>query len=646
MSILWQPTEAAINQTQIANFQRHIENKYQISFRDYSELHHWSVTASDKFWSGIWDTCEVIGTPGDRVLANDNSPSGVSWFPDAELNFAENLLRFDDDQLAIVGLLENGERQTWTYRELRRAVASLASAMRAEGIEQGDRVAGLMPNIPQTVIAMLATTSLGAIWSSCSPDFGANGASDRFAQIEPKLLFTTDGYFYNGKRISLEEKLNAIHGRIDSIQKIIVASIINEPLSLNGDGISWDDFVANDLGAAIEFSRLPFNHPVYILYSSGTTGIPKCIVHGAGGTLLQHSKEHRLHVDLKREDKLFYFTTCGWMMWNWLVSGLATGCTLVLYDGSPFAKRGKVLLNTIDDEGITVFGTSAKYISSLEKMKRKPLHSHRLDSLRTILSTGSPLSHSSFEYVYRDFKPDVHLASISGGTDIVSCFVLGNPTLPVRTGELQCAGLGMAVEFWDGDKPVAPGEQGELVCTTPFPSTPVAFWNDTNQERLKAAYFLERPGIWTHGDFGEVTENGGYIIHGRSDATLNPSGVRIGTAEIYRQVETIPEVIDAIVVGQHWQDDERVILFVVLEEGLTLSDDLSERIKQTIKNNTTPRHVPEKVLQVPDIPRTMSGKIVELAVRDVIHNREVKNTASLANPEALAHFKNLSALQS
>jgi acetoacetyl-CoA synthetase len=641
MSILWQPKQRSVEQLQITDFQQQIESRFGLSFADYAALHEWSINHSEQFWSSLWDYCDVIGHQGKTTLAKADNPTGVQWFPEAKLNFAENLLRYNDDELAIIGLLENGQRETWTYKELHAGVATLARAMQAEGIQAGDRVAGLLPNIPQTIIAMLATTSLGAIWSSCSPDFGVGGATDRFTQIEPKLLFTTDGYLYNGKAIELEDKFSAIQANIASIQKVVVIPILGKTNQLPENCEKFADFIAGHSAETVEFTRLPFNHPAYILYSSGTTGIPKCIVHGAGGTLLQHLKEHRLHVDLTREDRFFYFTTCGWMMWNWLVSGLSSGCTLVLYDGSPFAKRGKVLLNAIDEEQISIFGTSAKYISSLEKTGRKPAETHKLTSLRTILSTGSPLGHSSFEYVYRDIKADVHLASISGGTDIVSCFILGNPALPVRTGELQCAGLGMAVAFYNGDEVASVGEQGELVCLKPFPSAPVGFWNDPEHTKFNAAYFTERPGIWTHGDYGEVTEHGGYIIHGRSDATLNPSGVRIGTAEIYRQVDAITEIVDSIVVGQNWQGDERVVLFVVLQDGLSLTEALSEKIKLTIKTNTTPRHVPARIVQVKDIPRTMSGKIVELAVRDTIHGKPVANTASLANPEALSYFQDL-----
>ena len=644
MAILWQPTPEAIASSQMTTFQKEIESRFELSFESYSELHQWTIDHTDDFWSFLWEFCNVKGTLSGPTTQASDHPWGVDWFPNSRLNFAENLLPRRDDKLALVGLLEDGQRDTFTYQELFAKVVSLANVMQYHGIQSGDRVAGLMPNIPQTVIAMLAATSLGAIWSSCSPDFGARGACDRFSQIQPKLLFTTNGYLYNGKRIDVTEKASEIWQSIDSIKTVVEYPLLEDGRHLPG-ATSWDTFIQEAPINTFEFPQLPFNHPLYIMYSSGTTGVPKCIVHGAGGTLLQHLKEHKLHVDLHSDDTLFYFTTCGWMMWNWLISGLATGATLVLYDGSPFSSDGEILLDAIDNENITVFGTSAKYIAQLEKIDKKPRLTHQLSSLRTILSTGSPLNHSSFEYVYRDIKSDVHLASISGGTDIISCFALGNPNLPVHTGELQCAGLGMATEFWVGNEAAAKGEQGELVCTAPFPSAPIGFWNDVAQEKFRAAYFDARPGIWTHGDFGELTESNGYIIHGRSDATLNPSGVRIGTAEIYRQIETLPEVVEGIVVGQEWQGDERIILFVVLSKDTTLNEALESKIKLQIRSNTTPRHVPAKVVQVLDIPRTMSGKIVELAVRDIIHGKSIANEGSLANPEALEHFKDISALQ-
>lgn len=642
MKLLWQPGKERIANSQMTRFQHYVEQRFEQSFHSYQELHQWSVTATDDFWTAVWDFCDLKATtPYQQPTLHLDKFPGTDWFPGSELNFAENLLRYRDDQVAIVGLLENGQRRSYTYAELWREVEQLASAMRRHGITKGDRIAGLLPNIPETVIAMLATTSIGAIWSSCSPDFGINGACDRFSQIEPRLLFTTNAYIYNGKLIDCLEKVAAITDKIESIEATIVIPLLEkeefETVEL-GRTQTLSTFISGDI-TPLTFTPLPFDHPLYIMYSSGTTGIPKCIVHGAGGTLIQHLKEHQLHTDITRADTLIYFTTCGWMMWNWLVSGLSSGCTLVLYDGSPFAENGEVLLNAIDNEAISVFGTSAKYIAGLEKQGLKPKESHQLNSLKTILSTGSPLSEASYEYIYRDFKADVCLSSISGGTDIISCFMLGNPNLPVYSGEIQCRGLGMAVEFWNKDSQPVTGETGELVCITPFPSTPTGFWHDEQDRRFLKAYFTEHPRVWTHGDYGELTERGGIVIQGRSDAVLNPAGVRIGTAEIYRQVETIADVIDCIAVGQEWQDDERVVLFVVLQAGIALDDPLIETIKLTIRNNTTPRHVPAKILQVTDIPRTISGKIVELAVRNVIHGKPVNNTDALANPEALNLFK-------
>jgi len=644
---LWQPGEDRIANSQMTRFQHYAEQRFDRTFPTYDLLHQWSVTDTDDFWAAIWDFCDVKATtPYRRVTSNLDRFPGTKWFPRSELNFAENLMRYNDDQIAMVGLLENGQRSSYTYAELFNAVERLASAMRHHGITRGDRIAGLMPNIPEAVIAMLATTSIGAIWSSCSPDFGINGACDRFGQIEPRLLFTTESYIYNGKVIDCLEKVTAIQQRIDSIETIIIVPLLDQAADLTplAKTQGYGDFVDEDV-TSLTFTPLPFDHPLYIMYSSGTTGIPKCIIHGAGGTLIQHLKEHKLHTDIARSDTLFYFTTCGWMMWNWLVSGLSTGCTLVLYDGSPFANNGNVLLDAIDHENITVFGTSAKYIAGLEKQSLKPGETHRLTSVKTILSTGSPLSETSYEYIYRHVKADVCLSSISGGTDIVSCFMLGNPNLPVYAGEIQCPGLGMAVEFWNQDNEPVTDETGELVCTRPFPSTPIGFWQDPDDERFLNAYFAEHPGTWTHGDYGALTKRGGVVVQGRSDAVLNPSGVRIGTAEIYRQVETIAEVVDSIAVGQEWQDDERIILFVVLQAGISLDDQLIETIKQTIRQNTTPRHVPAKIIQVPDIPRTISGKIVELAVRNIIHNKSVENTDALANPEALDFFKERQELQ-
>ena len=629
-------------------FQRFAEQRHARTFSDYRELHDWSVNETDSFWMNIWDFCEPIGSKGsDTVVADLDKFPGAKWFPDATLNFAENLLRYRDTHTAIISLLENGERRQYSYEDLFQATNKLAGALRAHGIKPGDRVAGLMPNIAETVIAMLAASSIGAVWSSCSPDFGVSGACDRFGQIEPRILFTASSYFYGGKKIDCLEKIAAIQAELPSLEATIVVPLINDTpdLSKLRNAYLWVEYAEPEPADPIQFEQLPFDHPLYIMYSSGTTGKPKCIVHGAGGTLLQHMKEHRLHTDLSRADTLFYFTTCGWMMWNWLVSALTTGCSIVLFDGSPFAADGNVLLDAIDEESITVFGTSAKYIAALEKQGLRPAESHNLESVKSVLSTGSPLSESSFEYIYRDFKEDVRLSSISGGTDIISCFMLGNPNLPVYAGEIQCLGLGMAAEFWDENGDSQNSVTGELVCALPFPSSPIGFWNDPEDKRFRAAYFDQNPGVWTHGDYGEVTGHGGIIIQGRSDAVLNPSGVRIGTAEIYRQVETVAEVADSIVVGQDWQNDERVVLFVVMQPGESLTDELIDHVKLTIRNNTTPRHVPAKVVAVADIPRTISGKIVELAVRKVIHGQEVDNTDALANPEALDLFRNLDVLK-
>ncbi len=645
---LWQPSQERIDAANITRFTEFVNQRHEQSLDGYPALYDWSISALEDFWSATWDFCRVIAhEKGDVVLEppgqfSSAEPPGPRWFPEARLNFAENLLRYRDDQVALVSLLENGRRRTLTYGELYRKVTALAASLRAEGVEPGDRVAGFMPNIPETIIAMLATASLGATWSSCSPDFGINGVMDRFGQIEPTVLFSADGYFYNGKTCDSLERLREIAGRIDSLRRVVVVPVVDEVPVLEGipNAVGFDAYLSTET-TEFEFPGFPFDHPLYIMYSSGTTGMPKCIVHGAGGTLLQHLKEHQLLVDLHRSDVFFYFTTCGWMMWNWLVSGLASGATLVLYDGSPFARRGRVLLDAIDAEGISVFGASAKYFAALEKARHKPGERYELARLRTVLSTGSPLAHESFEYIYRDFKSDLCLSSISGGTDILSCFVGGSPVLPVYKGEIQCRGLGMAVEIWDDNGAPVTGEKGELVCTRPFPCTPIGFWNDEGDEKYRDAYFAAWPNVWAHGDYGELTEHGGVVIHGRSDAVLNPGGVRIGTAEIYRQVEKLEEIQESIVVGQEWQDDVRVVLFVVLSEGIELDDALRDRIKQVIRSNTTPRHVPARIIAVADIPRTISGKIVELAVRNVIHDRPVKNTDALANPEALALYRDL-----
>jgi len=637
---LWQPDAERVAAAQLTAFAARAGLP-----ADYARLHRWSLEQPEAFWSLLWDFAEVRGEKGERILVDGERMPGARWFPDAQLNYAENLLRRRDGSTALVFRGEDKIARRISWDELYLHVARLAAALRAEGIVAGDVVAAYMPNLPETLIAMLAAASLGAIFTSASPDFGVQGVLDRFGQVQPKMLFVADGYFYNGKVFDALGKTREIAAALPTLRKVIVTPYVREighDLAGLAQAQMLGDFVAPwRAQREIDFVRLPFAHPLYILYSSGTTGAPKCIVHSAGGALMQHLKEHRLHADIKPGDRLFYFTTCGWMMWNWLASGLASEATLLLYDGSPFVGRGRALFDYAEAEGITHFGASAKFIDACAKRALKPAVSHDLSALRTIFSTGSPLVAESFDYVYRDWKADVHLASISGGTDIVSCFVLGNPLGPVWRGEIQCAGLGMAVDVFDDDgRPAPVGQKGELVCTQPFPSMPIGFWNDPDGVKYRAAYFERFPGVWHHGDFAEKTPHGGFVIHGRSDATLNPGGVRIGTAEIYRQVEKLPEVLESIVIGQHWDNDVRIVLFVKLKEGLILDDALVKRIKETIRANATPRHVPAKVLQVADIPRTKSGKIVELAVREVVHGRPVKNLEALANPEALEYFKN------
>ena len=646
--VLWEPSVERVEGSEMLRFARGVERRYGVELVDYGDLHRWSVAHPAKFWEEVWRFAGVVAAkPWDAVLVDGDRFPGAQWFPGARLNFAENLLRRRDDATAVIGRLENGSRRTLSFADLHEQVARLAAALRASGVEPGDRVAAFMPNVPETLIGMLASASIGAVFSSCSPDFGFAGVMDRFGQISPKVLLACDGYFYNGRRIDCWPRVMRIAKDIDSLERLVIVPVagLATEVSAIRKGVLFADYVGAGNTPALEFAQLPFDHPLYIMYSSGTTGVPKCIVHGAGGTLIQHLKEHRLHVGLGPGDVFFYFTTCGWMMWNWLVSGLASGATLLLYDGSPFYPGPGALFDIAEAEGISVFGTSAKYLSALEKSHLIPRKSHELPALRTMLSTGSPLSPESFRYVYRDVKTDLCLSSISGGTDIISCFVLGNECLPVRAGEIQCVGLGMAVEFRTENGVCAAGEKGELVCARPFPSAPIGFWNDPGDHKYLGAYFEQFPGMWAHGDYGEMTEQGGTIIHGRSDAVLNPGGVRIGTAEIYRQVEKRDEIVDSICIGQQWQGDVRVVLFVVLRDGLALTRELRQTIRDTIRSGATPRHVPAKIIAVADIPRTLSGKIVELAVANVVHGRPVKNTDALANPEALEHFRELPDLQ-
>tara|TARA_R110001592_G_scaffold134556_3_gene350321 strand:+ start:11030 stop:13036 length:2007 start_codon:yes stop_codon:yes gene_type:complete len=653
---LWRPSQQRIDASRLRDFLVFLGKQGINVPQEYQALHRWSIDNKRVFWQAIWQYHGVLGSyDADRVLSKDDF-SG-KWFEGARLNFAENLLRGNDDAIAIIEHREGGSRRTLSYRELRELSAQLAGTLKAAGVGEGDRVGGFLPNGLEAVVGMLASARLGAVWSSCSPDFGLQGVLDRFGQIEPKVLIGINGYEYGGKLIDTRERMGQILASLPALKAWIGVDNHqgcpwpDNAFENDSKGLSWEQ--ALEAEAYEDFVAVSFDSPLYILYSSGTTGAPKCIVHGVGGTLLQHLKELSLHSDISEKDVVFYYTTCGWMMWNWLVSNLALGATIVLYDGSPFAGGAEALWHMAEQEGVSVFGSSAKYYASCEKEGVKPVRQFDLSKLKSVLSTGSPLSHESFDYVYRDIKADVCLSSISGGTDIVSCFALGNPSLPVYRGELQCIGLGMDVDFADDDGASLPQGKGELVCRSPFPAKPVGFWNDPDGERFHQAYFERFAGAWAHGDFGEMVphmaiddlpEQIGVIIHGRSDAVLNPGGVRIGTAEIYRQVEKIDAVLESIAVGQAWQNDVRVVLFVRLRSGLKLDENLIDQIRKTIRNNTTPRHVPAKILQVDDIPRTISGKIVELAVGQVIHGELVKNKDALANPEALDCFANRSEL--
>ncbi len=648
---LWAPSPEQVAATNMAAFMK------QAGFADYDALWQWSADKPEEFWPLIWDFCGAVGERGETVLRDGDRMPGAEWFPDARLNYAENLLKQADASDAMVFWGESKVKRRLSRATLYAEVSRFQQALKAAGVVKGDRVAGYLPNMPETIVAMLATASLGAIWSSASPDFGVQGVLDRFGQIAPKVFVCVDGYWYNGKAVDCQEKNAEVAALLPSVVQTVVVGYLSETPDVAAirNGVRYADFVGEYGAAEVSFERLPFSHPLFIMFSSGTTGVPKCIVHCHGGALLQHLKEQQLHSDVKPGDRIFYFTTCGWMMWNWLVSALASGATLLLYDGSPFVKgadgkAGSILFDYADAEGMTHFGTSAKFIDAIAKAELQPRLSHKLSTVRAMFSTGSPLVPEGFEYVYREIKADMLLASISGGTDILSCFVLGNPVLPVYRGEIQCRGLGMAVDVYsDEGKPVR-CEKGELVCARPFPAMPVGFWNDDDGSKYRAAYFENFDKLWCHGDFAEITAHGGMIIYGRSDATLNPGGVRIGTAEIYRQVEKLPEVVESLVIGQDWPPgalgDVRVVLFVKLREGETIDEELVKKVKQQIRDNTTPRHVPAKVLQVADIPRTKSGKIVELAVRNVVHGRAVKNLEALANPEALDYYRDRSELQS
>jgi len=637
---LWQPSAERIQATNLTRFMGQVAADWGVRTSDYDALYDWSVKEPEKFWQSLWDFAGVKAeTRGERVLIDRDRMPGAQFFPDARLNFAENMLRRTGASDALVFRGEDKVHRRMSWDELRDGVARFAQALRKLGVGPGDRVAAYMPNMPETIVASLATAAIGAVWSSCSPDFGVTGVLDRFGQIAPKVLVAAEGYYYAGKTFDQLPKVREILAKLPEIAATVVVPYTRERADLADlrGAVHYADFIAPS-AAGLAFAQVPFNHPLYILYSSGTTGMPKCIVHGVGGTLLQHLKEHQLQSDVKPGDRIFYFSTCGWMMWNWLVSGLASEATLLLYDGSPFHPDGNVLFDYAEAEGCSLFGTSAKWIDAIAKAEIAPVKTHRLAALRTICSTGSPLAPEGFDYVYEKVKADVCLSSISGGTDIVSCFVLGSPISPVWRGEIQKRGLGMPVEVWDDDGRPVVGEKGELVCVAPFPCMPIGFHNDPDGAKYRAAYFERYPNVWCHGDYVELTRHGGMIIYGRSDATLNPGGVRIGTAEIYRQVEKVPEVIESLVIGQDWDNDVRVVLFVRLREGIELSKDIVDRIRRQVREGASPRHVPAVTLQVRDIPRTKSGKIVELAVRNVVMGRPVKNVEALANPEALAHF--------
>ena len=646
--LLWTPSDERIKGTNMYRFMNFINEKYNKKFSEYTHLYEWSIENIPDFWVSLWEFADIKASKQfDQVIDDLNKMPGAKWFSGARLNFAENLLHYRDDQIALIFKGEEQESTSITYAQLYDEVARFAKSLKEAGVQVGDRVVGFMPNMPETIIAMLAATSLGATWSSCSPDFGIKGVLDRFGQIQPKILFTTNGYSFKGKHIDSLERISNILKELPSIEKLVVVPYTEQHPDIKGipNAILYKDFRSSESNLEIEFEQLPFNHPLYIMYSSGTTGLPKCMVQSAGGILIHHLKELILHSDLKREDTIFYFTTCGWMMWNWLVSSLAVGATLVLFDGNPFHPVPGALWKMAQDEKVTIFGTSAGYLAALQNAGVKPGEEYDLTPLKALLSTGSPLSIESFEYIYREIKEDIQLASIAGGTDLNGCFALGNPMGSVYAGELQCRGLGMKVMAFDENgKPVI-NQQGELVCAAPFPSMPIYFWNDPDFEKYHSAYFDVYPAIWRHGDYIVITDRGGVVMYGRSDATLNPGGVRIGTAEIYRQMDQIEEIEDSVVVSQNWKNDVRVILFVKMAEGYELSENLKNKIKNTIRTNASPRHVPAKILAVKDVPYTLNMKKVEIAVRKVIHNQPVLNKDALKNPEALDYYANLKELQ-
>ncbi|MFA9498469.1 MAG: acetoacetate--CoA ligase [Deltaproteobacteria bacterium] len=645
---LWTPSEERIQNTNLYRFMNIVNETFNQNFSEYEPLYQWSIENIPDFWACLWEFAKIkSSTPYDQVVDDVGKMPGAKWFSGARLNFAENLLRYKDDHTALIFKGEDRVDRRMTYAELYDEVASVARSLRQAGVRTGDRVVGFMPNMPETVIAMLAATSMGATWSSCSPDFGIKGVLDRFGQIKPKVLFTADGYFFKGKQLDSLERISSILKELPSIEKVVVVPFTEKDPDIRSisNAVLYDDFKSLEPAPAIEFEQLPFDHPLYIMYSSGTTGLPKCMVQSAGGILVHHLKELMLHADLKREDTIFYFTTCGWMMWNWLVSSLAVGATIVLYDGNPFHPDPGALWEMARDEKITIFGTSAGYIAALQNAGVKPGKTFDLSPLRAVLSTGSPLSIEGFEYIYREVKADLQLASIAGGTDLNGCFALGNPMGPVWAGELQCRGLAMKVLAFDENGKSVINQQGELVCAAPFPSMPIYFWNDPDTKKYRDAYFNVYPNIWRHGDYIVITERGGVIMYGRSDATLNPGGVRIGTAEIYRQVDLLEEIEDCVVVGQNWKNDVRVILFVKMTEGVELTDEIVAKIKNTIRTDASPRHVPAVILPVPDIPYTHNMKKVELAVKKVIHNQPVLNKDSLSNPEALDYYADLKELQ-